>query len=122
IAGSWAIELNTNKKWKHTDLDIIALGNPVKYIDNALTKKEHCNGPIPIPPEYFHHKSSFRMCKNKKDGIMFYTPNLQLQLAFKLIGELDNDLSKRAISQLLALCHAYKLLKKENVKKELAYI
>lgn len=116
IAGSWAIELISDKKLKHTDIDILSLQNPPIYFDDAKIKKEQCNGPIPIPLNYF--KKNYLIIRYNNTTI--YTPTINFQICVKLIGELNKNYSQRAINQTKLLINKINL--KNINKKEINYI
>src|SRR3989344_9599366 len=48
LAGSWAIEGISGQRMEHDDIDLIILCNPPYYIDDAVTKEEHCCNIIPL--------------------------------------------------------------------------
>jgi len=103
IAGSWAIEFASNKKLKHTDIDIISLQDPVFYVDDAKMISEKCYGKIPLSLEYFI--KNYLIVKYMDQEI--YLPTLNLQLSLKFIGELKPVISKRAIKQIKLLLGVY---------------
>lgn len=102
IAGSWAIEFLTGQKLKHRDIDVIILQAPLWYLDNAITQEEKCDGVIPLDSAYFKCKNIVPCTNLRKNGIV-YVPEINIQLCFKFIGELNPTLSKRAIVQLSLL-------------------
>ena len=116
IAGSWAIEFLTGHRLKHRDIDIIILQNPLWYLDNAITQEEKCDGVIPLNVSYFENRNIVS-CKSLRDKSLVYVPDINLQLCFKFIGELNSTLSKRAILQ-FSLLYEYAIkkgLNKDNV-------
>ncbi len=107
FAGSWAIEFTSGQKLEHDDIDIILLGSPYYYIDDAVSKEEHCCNVIPLPKNYFTRPKKFIEAENPRGLGKVYVPSLNLQYCFKLIGELDKRLSDRAIKQALLLIKQY---------------
>ena len=119
IAGSWAIEAISNKEIEHDDIDLIILDNPCFYIDDAITKEEHCCNVIPLPTNYI--KENVIKVKLRKE-IEAYVPSLTLQYCLKMIGQLENDLPKRAISQSFILLSAYTNSDYYTIKEEIVYL
>ena len=118
VSGSWAIEfMSRDKRDDHKDIDIISISEPPFYFDDALSTKEHCCEVIPLPKDYFKKKNSILVCKNTRDNNFIYTPNINLQLCFKLIGALSPTLSLRQISQLTDLLKTYKQIQKKDTKE-----
>lgn len=115
ISGSWSIEfISGNKMEDHRDIDIISISEPPFYFDDALSTEEHCCEVIPLPKDYFKKRSSILVCKNMRDNGFVYTPNVNLQLCFKLIGALSPTLSDRQISQLISLLKTYKQIQQKD--------
>jgi hypothetical protein len=115
VAGSWAIEFLTGKRLSHKDIDIIVIQNPLWYLDNAKTKEEKCDGVIPLSNKYFDNRNIIKCTKINKN---IYVPDINLQICFKFIGELNPHLSKRAILQLKLLFEyagEFNGIKKENI-------
>jgi len=119
FAGSWAIEFTSGQKLEHDDIDIIFLGNPSWYIDDAITKEEHCCNVIPLPDEYLLDPMNILETKNTRGVGKVFVPSLTLQYCFKLIGELNPVFSERAIQQASLLIKQYnsKLSKDDFIKE-----
>lgn len=116
IAGSWAIEGISGQILEHDDIDLIFLNNPSFYVDDAITKEEHCCNIIPLDTNYIKENA----IKVKIRGeIEVYVPSPTLQYCLKLIGQLENELSKRAIAQSFLLLSLYANQDYHSVKEEI---
>lgn len=118
IAGSWAIEIISNKKIKHDDIDLIVLQNPPYYIDDATEIEEKCLNVIPLDLVYFKDN----LLKREFEGREVYVLSDNLQVCLKLIGQLQERLPERAILQLKILLDSYENFNREESKKEILYI
>lgn len=107
IAGSWAIELISGQKLQHDDIDVITLTEPVFYIDDAITKDEHCDGIMPIPLDYFSRVGAINVVSNEIFDGKIYIPNHNMQICVKLIGQLEQRLPEGAIGQLKILLESH---------------
>lgn len=118
IAGSWAIEILSNQKIKHDDIDFIILKKQPIYTDDATITEEKCDGPIPLSKKYFLENHIISKYKNKNIII----PTINLQICLKICGQLEDKLPNRAEKQLKLLLENYNLKEKKRAKYEIKYI
>ena len=119
IAGSWGIEGISGQKMEHDDIDLIIFNNPSFYIDDARTKEEHCCNIIPLPTDYITENA---VKVKLRENLEIYVPSLNIQYCFKIIGELEEKLSKRAIHQSSILLSLYKDQDYNELKKEFIFL
>lgn len=118
VAGSWAIEISSEKRLRHDDIDLIILDQFPVYIDDAIFSEEKCNGIIPLDTEYFQLFNEKCIYENK----IIYVPSINFQICMKLIGQLQKRLPKRALKQLNYLLDSYKNFNIQISKDEIHYI
>ena len=99
IAGSWAIEISTEKRFQHTDIDVICLDEEAMYIDDSMSREEKCEGIIPINTSFFENTKIKKKIFDKK----VFVPCFEFQTAAKIFGELDLEYPSKAKLQLFSL-------------------
>ncbi|MFH1311571.1 MAG: hypothetical protein ABIH65_04155 [Nanoarchaeota archaeon] len=119
IAGSWAIEGISGEKLEHDDIDLIILCNPPFYVDDAITKEEHCCNIIPLPLDYIK-RNAVRIKLRERLNVL--VPNLNLQFCLKLIGQLERNLPERAIFQTYRLLSLYRKSDYNDIRKEFIFL
>lgn len=119
IAGSWAIEAISGQKIEHDDIDLIILRNPPFYVDDAITKDEHCCNVMPLPTGYIKKNAIKTKLREKLNVIV---PSLDLQLCLKLIGQLEKELPNRAVFQAYSLLSLYENYDYNKLREDFIFL
>lgn len=111
VAGSWGIEIATGKRFRHTDIDVIMLGEYAWYVDDATTAEERCKGRIPFSAQRLLETA----VRRRFEGREVLVPSFEFQVAAKVFGQLEKEYPQEALRQLFALFGACDRLENEEL-------
>jgi hypothetical protein len=119
VAGSWAIESISRQRLEHDDIDLIVLSSPPFYVDDAITKEEHCCSVIPLPIDYIKRNA---VKVKLRERLNVFVPSLNLQFCLKLIGQLERNFPDRAVIQTYSLLSLYKKPEYCQIKNDFVFL